>query len=64
MLKSCVYLFMWRNYEFQYQKSISISKINFNIKNQWKWQKSMAMAKVNFNIKGQWKWQYEIEIDF
>ena len=29
MLKSCVYLFMWRNYEFQRQKSIAMTKINF-----------------------------------
>ncbi len=54
MLKSCVYLFMWRNYEFQYQKSISISKIN--IKNQ----KSMAMAKVNF--KNQYQESMEMAI--
>ena len=30
MLKSCVYIFMRRNYEFQYQKSMGISKININ----------------------------------
>ena len=30
MLKSCVYLFIGQNYEFQGQKSIAISKINGN----------------------------------
>jgi hypothetical protein len=43
MLKSCVYIFMRRNYEFQYQKSMGISKININGKSQFQWQKSIEI---------------------